>query len=303
MKLFLLFLILFSTEIFADIQPVVLPTEVTVEMSLTPDDNLIKDKVWNRWTTKNFVVCSLSNQQAQYLHENLEQIKVWLFNRWGMHDVDFDAECKLICVDDENLYKKLFRLEGSSVEVRRDSNGKIKEMVIFLLLDGPPVKTVPMALSEVCLSEFEQKYNKRFGWWAHRGMAVLNSTPENILLSIQQQQAVLLNKEPTFFSKSLFETTEEEYKKFDPNKRRMYDRVSAILCLMLKKEFGTTKFQEMLRDTALGSNAEEAIKNILGFTSYDNFDITFKRYMKDIVEDSVLDKKIPLNYLLIESSN
>jgi hypothetical protein len=301
MKLFLLFLICFSVNLFADIEPVVLPTEVTVEMSLTPDDSLIKDKVWNRWTTKNFVVCSLSNQQAQYLHENLEQIKSWLYQRWSLHDVDFNAECKLICVDDENLFKKLFRLEGSSVEVRRDSNGKIKEMVIFLLLNGPPSKTVPMALSEVCISEFEQKYGKRFGWWAHRGMSVLNSTPDNILGSIQQQQSALLSKEPTFFSKTLLETTEEEYKKFDPDKKKMYDRVAAIFCLMIKKEFGTVKFQEMLKQADSTGNKENAVREVLGFKSYDDFDITFKRYMKDIVDDAV-SGKIPVNYVLVESN-
>ncbi len=299
MKLFLLFLVCFAANLFADIEPVVLPTEVTTEMSLTPDDNLIKDKVWNRWTTKNFVVCSLSNAQAEYLHANLEEIKGWLYQRWGMHDVDFTAECKLICVDDEVLYKKLFRLESSSVEVRRNPDGKIKEMVVFLLLNGPPEKTVPLALSEVCLSEFEQKYNKRFGWWAHRGMAVLNSSPDNILVNIQQQQSVLSNKDATFFSKTILETTEDEYKKFDPEKRKNYDRVAAIFCLMLKKEFGTTKFQEMLRDTPDG--AEAALRSVLGFGSYGEFDVSFKRYMKDIVDDA-MSNKIPLKYLLVESN-
>lgn len=289
--------LLFATEAFAKIEPVVLPMEVTAEMKLSPDDDLIKDKIWNRWTTHNFVVCSLSNAQAKYLHDHLEGIKTWLYQKWGLYDINFDAECKLICVDDANLFQKLFRMDSSAVEIRRNADGTIKESVVFLLLNDAPSRTVPMALTEVCLAEFEQEYNVRFGWWVHRGMAMLNGTISNIRKNIDAQMTVLERQEPTFFSRSLLETTEEAYKGFDPQKRAMYDRVAMIFCLMLKKEFGTTKFQEMMKETAVGTKPEQALSSVLSFKSYDEFDVSFKRYMKDLIED-VINKKTPDSYLL-----
>lgn len=302
MKFLVFAIVLFAAtaNAFAEIQPVILPVEVTAEMNLAPDDEIIKDKVWNRWTTQNFVVCSLSNAQAKYLHDHLEEIKTWLFQRWGFYDINFKSECKLICVDDAELYKKLFKLDNSSVEIRRNADGTIKETVIFLLLNDAPSRTVPMALTEVCLAEFEQEYKVKFGWWAHRGIAVLNGTLNNVRRNIEGQVAVLAKQEPTFYSRTLFETTEEVYKTFDVEKKAMYDRVAMMMCLMLKKEFGTTKFQEMMRDTSVGKTPESAIQTVLQFKGYDDFDLSFKRYMKDLVED-VANKKTPDDYLQVEA--
>jgi alpha-galactosidase/6-phospho-beta-glucosidase family protein len=285
----------------ADIIPVILPQEVTTEMHLSPDDDLIKDKVWNRWTTPNFVVCSLSDSHAKYLHDNLETIKTWLFQRWGLYDIDFKSECKLICVNDAELYKKLFQLETSSVEIRRNADGTIKESIIFLLLNDSPAKTVPMALTEVCLAEFEQRYEVKFGWWIHRGMAVLNGTVSNIKKNISVQMDVLENENPTFFSKTLLETTEETYKTFDLEKREMFDRVAMMFCLMLKKEFGTLKYQEVMQETAVGKTPEKALQIILGFKNYEDFNQSLKRYMKDLVED-IANNKTPDSYLRIDPS-
>ena len=152
--------LLLGSQCFAQGEPakVRLPLEVKHEMKVLFDDPSIEGKVWNRWTTKNFVVCSLNDKQAQYLHKHLELVKAWAFSRWGLYDIDFSAECRLICVDDKALFKKLFNLENSKVEIRRDKDGKIEMAVIFLLLDGDPSRTVPIPLTEVCLAEFEQKY-------------------------------------------------------------------------------------------------------------------------------------------------
>jgi len=296
------FAVLFSTSslLAQEIEAVILPTEVMEEMQVSPDDSIIKGKVWNRWTTDNFVVCSLSNSKAKYLHDNLENVKTWLYQRWGMYDIDFEAECKLICVDDPELFKKLFRLERSVVEIRRDADGKIKETVAFLLLNEPPSETLPMPLTEICLAEFEQEYDIRFGWWVHRGMAVLNSTVPHIRKSIAEQMKTLANDEPTFFSKSLMNTTEDDYNSFSVEKKQMFDRSAMMMCLMLKKEFGTTKFQEVMKGTAVGSNVGAALKSQLGFEDYNKFDRSFKRYMSDLFDD-VVANRTPDSYLKIEA--
>lgn len=298
MKWLIFILVLIWTPILNAVN-VTLPQEVTSEMYLSPDDELIRDKVWNRWTTRNFVVCSLSDKHAKYLHDNLETIKTWLFQRWGFYDVDFKSECKLICVSDAELFKKLFQLDSSSVEIRRNADGSIKESVIFLLLNDSPAKTVPMALTEVCLAEFEQAYSVKFGWWIHRGMAVLNGTVSNIKKNISVQMIVINSEDPIFLSKSLFETTEETYKTFDLERREMFDRVAMMFCLMLKKEFGVLKYQKIMEGTAIGKNPEEALQAILGFKNYEDFNQSFERYIKDLVED-IANEKTPDSYLQIQ---
>ena len=64
------------------------PKEVKNEIK----DPVVEGKQWNRWTTKNFVICSINNDQAQYLNKNLEDLKTWIYTRWGFSDMDFNSE-------------------------------------------------------------------------------------------------------------------------------------------------------------------------------------------------------------------
>ena len=92
------------------IRKVTLPIEVREELvTQVSIPSEIEGKVWNRWTSENFTVLSLNDIQAQYLHKHLELVKVWVFNRWGLYDVDFSVECKMICVDDPDLFRTSYR--------------------------------------------------------------------------------------------------------------------------------------------------------------------------------------------------
>src|SRR5690606_24426603 len=78
---------------------IVLLTFSNIAISQTPD--VIKGLVWNRWTSKNFVVHSILNDQGKYLKNNLEAVKGWTLNRWGFSNIDFQTEVKLWCVGDK----------------------------------------------------------------------------------------------------------------------------------------------------------------------------------------------------------
>lgn len=298
----LLLVLLASPAIGSDIQRVSLPEEVKQEMRVNPDDD-IKGKIWNRWTSENFVVCSLNDTQAQYLNANLEKVKSWIYDRWGLSDTKFSAECRLICVDDKALFKKLFGLDESKVEIRRDNTGKIKLSVIYILLDNKPSKTVPIPLTEVCLAEFEQHNGVKFGWWAHRGISQLNGTIDDIRQDIIDLQPVLSQDKAVFFSKGLFTTTEQDYWKQTPAVRHIYDRCAVCLCLFFRKEFGQEKFLECLRDTAVGKNAESGLSTIYKFNSFNQCDLVFKSYMMDLSADASgrSNRHTPDSYLQIRS--
>lgn len=252
---------------------------------------------WNRWTSKNFVVCALDDAHAQYLHKHLELVKGWVYARWGLMDLDFAAECKVIAVGRKDLFKKLFNLEATRVEIRRDETGKIKERVIFLLTVESPSQTVPTPLTEVCLAELAQRHNLKVGLWAFRGMGQLNGTIPQIKERIVELKGPLDRNDPLFFSRGILEMDQVQYQKLDDAKKKLYDNCSMVFCLMLRKEFGQDHYLRFLKAHSEGL-PESALKSVLGFSDYDHFDRTMKRYLIDLSRD-VVGAKTPDSYLQI----
>lgn len=259
---------------------------------IAPTDPDLKNLVWNKWDTDNFTILSLDQSQGKYLHENIESMKVWVLRRWGLPEkFRFSAECKVMCVPTKELMKKLFRLEQSHAEVRME-NGNIKESVLWLVLDKPiPAEIIPSALTVVCLREFEVVQKKSIGFWAHRGMSVLNGTPEQI--EIVLGIPTLTNK--TYSSKTLFEMTEEKWLKLSADKKASYDRVVTALCLLVRKEFGQDNYWNL----AVTKGSEQNLNNTLGFLSYSEFDATLKRYVNNLSNDIMIGNRTPTRYLQI----
>jgi len=302
----LLILLFLSCSAFAadetPITKVRLPLEVTTEMhnaSNIPKD--IEGLEWNRWTSKNFTVLSLNNTQAEFLHKHLEQIKTWMLARWGFYDIDFSTECKMICVDDPALFEKLFKLTSSRVEVRRTPEGKIKETVVFLLINGSPSHTVPVPLTEVVMAEFQQKYNANFGWWSDRGIAVLNGSLGQIREELKDLKPRLEGNQPMYFSEGLLTMSRDQYASLSEANKRLFDQSAFCLCLMIRKEFGQDTFHQFLK-TASDKSGLDALKEVLKFNDYEQFDRTFKRYMLDLTRD-VLSGKTPDHYLQINGKD
>jgi hypothetical protein len=288
-------MVTFSLAAQEPIHKVTFPLEVKTEIKTATVPKEIEGLQWNRWTSKNFTVLALNDRHAKYLHDNLEQIKGWTFARWGFADQDFSSECKLICVDDPVLFEKLFKLNKSRVEIRRNDQGKIKETVIFLLANDAPSRTVPSPLMEVCLGELAQKHNANFGWWSYRGTAMLCRTSDQIASNVKDLGSKLSNNSPMFFSKALMETTQDQYSKLPDDQKQQFDSAAMVLCLMIRKEFGQDKFHFMLRDS---SKPEVALRSNLRFESYNQFDKSFKQFMADLSKDVTADKT-PDKYLQI----
>jgi hypothetical protein len=297
-------LILLTTPCFAEepIKKVKNPSEVSGEVT---SSNSIPKEIeglqWNRWTSRNFTVCALSDTQAQYLHKHLELVKGWTLARWGLYDIDFSTECKVIVVDRPDLFKKLFNLDSTKVEIRRDQNGKIKENVIFLLANEKPSQIVPIPLTEICLNEFCQKHNIKTSTWSLRGMAMLNGSIDQIKGRVLEVKPVLERNDPMFFSKGILDMDAENYRKLDDAKKRLYDNCTMMFCLMIRKEYGQDVYIKFMKQSAEGS-AESAVKTVLGFNDYTAMDITLKRYMIDLTRE-IAAGKTPDHYLQIREKS
>ena len=295
-----LFVVLFFTSCLFAHNPssVTGPSLVYPEgVSHKEEDPEIKNLVWHRWTTKNFTILSINYQQGKWLADNLEEVKSWCLARWGFPDFDFSKECRIFCVDDPKLLKKLFDVDSSKVEVRRN-DGKVELSAIWMLLNGQPASTVPIPLSRVCWAEFEQKYGASLGWWAYRGMSLLNGTLPQIKSNFLNLNNVIQADLPVYLSRNLFTMTEDQYNMNSKKNQEIFDLQSMALCLMLRKEFGEAKMQGFLRISAK-NETENVLKLVYGFTGYDQFDISFVRYMRDLSRD-IKESKTPDDYLNIQ---
>lgn len=258
-----------------------------------PSDPELKNLVWNKWDTENFTILSLDAGQGKYLHDNIEQMKAWVLARWGLPDVKFSAECRVLCVPNQQLMKKLFRLDQSHGEVRRNKDGKIELSVLWLVLDKKPAEVIPPSLTLVCLAELESR-NLNVGYWAVRGMSVLNGTIPQIRSQLAPLNGVITSDDKMYFSQKLFTMTEEDWKKETVEKRHLFDQEAAALCLLLRKEFG----QDNLLKYLSTGGGEQNFANVYGFQSFQVFDSTLKSYMTNLAQD-VAQNRTPNSYLQI----
>ena len=270
-----------------EIQKVSFPNDI----ANIPDE--IKDLQWNRWTSKNFTVLAIDDNQAKYLNQNLESIKSWSIQRWGLQDFDFSKECKVVVVNNPELFSKMFKMNNTSVEIRDDVS------VVFILANGSPSSTIPVPISEICFNEFAARQKTDFNWASYRGMSLLNGSLDQIKRSIIDLKKPLDNNDPIYFSESLFATTKKEYFALDQRKMNLYDQSALVTMLLIRKEYGQTKLHKFLQMSST-SGAEKAIKEVLGFRDYDQFDATLKRYMLDLTSDVQKDVT-PNHYLQINT--
>lgn len=256
-----------------------------------PTDPELKNLQWNRYTAENFSILSIDDAQGKWLSENMDKIRSWCLTRWGFPESKFTKECRIFCVPNKALFKKLFSLEQSKVEIRKDMT------VMWIVLDDKPARTIPPQLTQICLAEFEAKHNVTIGWWFKRGAAQLNGTIPDIRQTVAGLDAMLKKDQPMFVSEKMFTMTEDDYNKESAANKVIFDQQAVALCIMLRKEFGEAKLQGFLR---IGSknNSQDVLKVVYGFSGYGHFDKQYIRFMRDLTSD-VLNNKTPDSYLEI----
>jgi hypothetical protein len=259
-----------------------------------PHDPEIENLKWNVFDkAKNFTIISIDPGQGKYLETNIENMKEWSLTRWGLKNIDFSAECRVLCVPTRDLMQKLFRIDRSYAEIRRDGSGKIQLSCLWLVLDGVPAEVIPSALTMICLAEYEQTTGVKFGFWAHRGISLLNGNLPRIRSNLAAINRPIQENVRLHFS-TAFQVTEDQYKSKPQADQVLFDEESAMLCLFLRKEFGQNNFNWFLST----QEKEKDLTQVFGFRNFDEFDATFKRYMFHLSSD-VKEGKTPDAYLSI----
>jgi hypothetical protein len=254
--------------------------------AVATDDPDLEGLNWHRWTTGKFTVLSIDKKQGEFLVKHIQKIKAWLMTRWGFPNNKFSAECRILCAPSEELIYKLFRINDSRAEVRKNSDGEIELSAVWLLLDKRPSVAVPPSLTVPCLAEWGQKHDVEVRPWVYHGIAGLNQPVVNI-------KEELASLKPVFGSEKMLNITQAEWNNLSEEERSAYNLQAAALCLMLRKEFGQIHFHKFIK-----SEPKVAIKN-LGFTSYEHFDKSYLRYIADLSKE-IVNNKTPDSYLNVK---
>lgn len=246
--------------------------------------NLIQEPQlqWNHYETKNFDIFSIDDKQGSYLAKNIENIKTWIFFRWGVNDVGFRKRCKVMCVPNKELFVKLFGKDSSSMAVEKGA--------IWIITDTDHWHTSVLAplMTEACLVEFESFYKVQFGAWSHRGMTVLNGTPSDIRIVLSSFEG-----KNYIASKEMLSITLDVYAKMSTIDKARFDIQSAAFCLLIRKEIGAQMFLDYVDQSRV--DPERALA-ILHFADYKSLDGSLSSYLSNMVH-AIQQGQVPASYL------
>jgi hypothetical protein len=254
-------------KISAVIPPVPDPTQVKVS-----EDGL----VWNKWDSGNFVVLSLDKTQGQQIKSEIESMRKRLLSDFGLES-DHDTICKVVCVPDSATLKKFFGLDVSHCEVKRNPAGAVESSAIWLNLEER--ESLPSLLISACAEEAIPDGK----WFVLRGMSLLCSSP-NALKN-------LLAEIPEIDCPVLFEVSREKWSNMNADERNKFDKSSAAVCLLVRREFGKFGFAKFLANQHPSS---------LGFDGFSDFGKVVDRYSENLSSD-IKSGRAPDNYLVVTS--
>jgi hypothetical protein len=289
-NLFILLLFVFSGVSFADSPDRILISTTQADInysiidpepaqSLKPfgdyggDKDSIKDLVWNRYETDNFTILSIDKKQGENLFRNIENIKKDCLSRWGLKDASLSKDCRIMLAPSKELLKRLFGLQSYRIEFRDDVVAIWLDVEDMNLFDN----SVREAVTEVCLRDLDPSLS----FVAFKGMSELNTSSDNI-------KNIISRVSETQSGTNFLKVTEKDYQKMNQENKDKFNTDSLVFCLMLKKEFGESKFLEYF----FGKNDK-----ICGFDSK-SLDSSYNRYYRDIFNELKKDN-IPDNYLNI----
>ena len=247
-------------------------TQAQQTVAPVPDD--LKNLVWNKWDTDNFIILSIDENQGLYLKDNIEKIKTRLITRWGYPDINFQGQTKIICVSNKNLLKRIFKLENPRCEVKKDDKGQIESCSLWFSLEDISKDMATDELMTVCMDQVETQYNKKFPLFCKRGMSFLSKNLDQIKNDMLRDPIKEISVKEILNAK-------------DYNNE--FDTRSAVLCLLLRKEFGQNNYVNYM-----------LTKDLKFFSLQENekFDEIVNRYYRNFIED-LKNNQVPDHYLKI----
>lgn len=260
------------------------PLIASAEAPAVPDK--YKDAKWLLYETPNFEIVALNSEHAMQVQNYAEDLKSWIYNRWGLHDIPFDKKCMIVCVPSQEMFVEFFRKPDVDPKVATSKNPDGSDRQVYGIWIAASsdnrwlTASLPEKLGRVCLLNYESTYKLKFENWFYVGSSALNNDPGAILTVLAgQPQNIgidqLFSSEPTASSEA-------------------YRYHAMVLCLMLRKEFGIAKLKQFLLSSNKDLNTR--FREVYGFADAASFGISYNAYVKNLHHD-IHNNRTPVTYL------
>jgi len=216
--------------------------------------------VWNKWDTDHFVVLSIDKPQGRDLFSDIEAVRMDTLNRWGL-STEGSFFCKLVCVPDADMLRKLFGLKEPRCEVSRSKSGDAEFAAIW-------VDSSRIGLLASLIAEAELEYSPHHAF-LRRGVPAVERGAESVRFSLPRAS-------DSTCSSLLDAKASEAALKADP---QGFEANCALLCLMLRREYGRKAFGEASSCQATSLHEE------MGFGTPADLDATFARFRDNLLRD------------------
>jgi hypothetical protein len=255
--------------------------------AILPEAEMVSEKenfTWNKWETENFIILSIEKSHGLEIKRSVESMKDSYFARWGFEGRKPSGKCKLICVPDEETLKRFFGIDAPRAEAR---SGSGNFPVCAIWVDFKRLDELPSLMSFVCSSEYFSSNKNR--WFVQRGVSLLS-------LPVPKVKAEISGLEGLDFSE-ISSCDHEKWLLMSPQNRSLFDRRSALVCLMLRKEFGFDRFASFL----LNEQGEKSVNSVYGFEDLEKFNATLRRYSENLTRD-IESGSTPDSYVAVQGA-
>lgn len=248
----------------------------------TPVPDPYKNMQWHRKQTQNFEIVAIDAAHAQQLSVYVENLKTWIYKRWGLNNVPFDKPCMIICVPSQAIFSEFFRKDSIEPHIANSKNFDGADRSVYGIWIAADTSgrwltaSLPEKIGRVCMMNYESTYRIGLGLWLQVGSATLNNDVGVIRSVLSRASSTTLSAE------QLFAETQASYDAKTPEQKMEFRRCSTALCLLLRKEFGEQRFHSFLSQTA--AQGSPAIQ-VYGFTSLSQLNASYIAYVNNLSYD------------------
>jgi len=228
------------------------PTPALYAQRKVPAD--LEGLYWNKWDTKNFVVISLNKSRGSSMRRELEVVRDDVLKRWSLPEVS-RGRCKVVVVPSSKLLKRLFGLSEPKCEVSKSGEDGL-ESAIWVDEERLLELSSLVVERELLCGDFRP--------FLKRGIPLLEGVPSQTRTELSSSSEMKIS---SFLNVGPDSEDAEVLKN------------SALLCLLVRKEFGSRVFGKLL------SNSSAPLHDLLGFASESDLGSTYARYRANLLAD------------------
>lgn len=261
--------------------------------SLVEKDPDLDGLQWNRYVNGNFTILSIDDRQGAWLNKNINKIFDSCSVRWGLEPIELKQECRIFCVPNQKLLKKLFNLDKPKSDIRKNEDNSISINVIWVCMEEFNKEFLFPYLTHISFSG-----NRNYPFWFARGSELLGHPVDDIVLLLKGPLNNFLSCE------EVLSLSNSEYLNLTEENKDSFDKQSILLCMMLRKELGQFRLVSLLNKVNGQDMSDQHLlltnfKIVYGYRSLEDLNLKYRSYCNDLLKE-ISSNKVPNSYFLIK---